>query len=215
MTKEPELLFEFIDEQIFIRDEIETNSLLAATDEPACLVLIAMAELYGLEVGDTLNFGLLREPSYVSVAERFEIKIDEENIEEEVGDDELGYDRLYHSCLELQDYSFKDYKTYSELPTDSFVIVGMFDNKPIAELKDELYSVEYLGYYHFRDQEITNNTIIIYDRGEGFSDLPPVVPGESPFSLSENRSGMMSARLKNGSAAKEAYLAHVYFENGA
>ena len=194
VTKEPGLIFEFSDGFVFVKDELRMRKLLKSTDESACLISSAMAEQYNIEVGDTLNFGLIYEPCVVAAMDR-----------ERFGYSK--YDTLIYRSLELKQIDFRDYKTYSEQPPDSFVVVGITDNKPELGRINTYGGDRFMDYYPLNDQGVMNNTIIIVDRGEGFSDLPLVVPDEPPFSLSENRIGMMSARLKNGSAAKEAYLA--------
>ncbi len=191
-TADPNLLYEWNDQLIFLRNPDASREFLLNTDEPVCYVSSLIANRYGLSIGDRLEMGLVNSPS---VIEHRTV----DSLDKPHPNANLDYIPI---TRQLRTEPFSTLEPYLTTEVQSLPIAGIYDYSP--ELLKPKPNTEYLTFRWFDEDIQLNNTIIIQDPDRGIASSNIVTPLRneeipySKFTYSENAIAMISVRLKNG-----------------
>ena len=202
LCRDPLLFPDFSDGNLYLEDKTATLDLLDEIDGSACIIPTQMAEYYDINPGDKITAAL----AHTGYNINYSYGGDEREIEGEIFDP-YGIDVKLPTSL--QEYDYLD-----QLPQQEFTVVGSFNYKSEYDLSvgtllgDDIVT---RGDKYFGGDLNVIDTIFVYDRGEGFDELPFLIPeSTAPYQdFLSNRTNMLSVRLKNGSANVSKYLSDI------
>ena len=196
LCRDPLLFPEFNVGNLYLEDKDATLELLESCEGSACVIPTQLAEFYNIKVGDKIVAAVANSGYAIRNYNGDRMKVSGEIY------DPYGIEVKLPSSLQELDY-------FDQLEQQEFTVVGSYNYKSKRELKLGTY----LGFEevsngdkYFRNGSVVD-TIFIIDRGEGFAELPFLLPQTANYQdFVSNKSNMLSVRLKNGDAHVEKYL---------